>query len=159
MNMLDDKKKTLVYLGSDHAGFKAKEELKDHLQNNGGFSVTDLGCFSEDQCDYPDIAREVGEKVQEHQDAFGVLICGSGVGVAIAANKVKGIRAAQVNNEFLAEGSRKHNDANVITMGSRDIDTEKMKKVLDIFLSTKFESGEERHVRRVGKINAMDGIS
>lgn len=159
MNMLDDRKKILIYLGSDHAGFKAKEELKDYLHGKTDLSVTDLGCFSEDQCDYPDIAREVGEKVQEHKEAFGVLVCGSGVGVAIAANKVKGIRAAQVNNEFLAEGSRKHNNANVITMGSRDIDIEKMKKVLDIFLSTKFESGEERHVRRVGKINAMDGIN
>lgn len=154
--MFKEVPKQLVFIGSDHAGFKAKEELKPYLVLEG-FEVTDLGCFSEDPCDYPDIAREVSEKVIEHNgdSAFGILICGSGNGVAIAANRYKDIRAGVAVNERMAEMTRKHNNANVLTMGARDIDVEMMKRVAKKFLTTEFESNEERHVRRVEKLNTM----
>lgn len=151
--MFDEKTKQLIFIGSDHAGFQAKEGLRSYLGENGAVEVTDLGCFNEDPCDYPDIAREVGEKVLEHPKALGILICGSGIGVAMAANKLKGIRAAQAMDENMAELSRKHNDANILTLGARLIDAEKMKKIVDTFLTTPFESAEERHVRRVEKIS------
>ncbi len=149
--MIDGKKKQLAFMGSDHAGFKAKEELKDAL-NRDEFDVTDLGCFSEDPCDYPDIAREVGEKVQEHSGAKGILICGSGIGVSIAANKIHGVRAALATSVELAELSRKHNDANILAMGARTTDMDTIKKMTDKFLHTDFDA-EERHLRRVDKMN------
>ena len=146
----------LVFIGSDHAGFKAKEELKGYIEAKG-HELTDLGCFSEDPCDYPDIGREVGEKVSEHDSkgAFGVAICGSGVGISIAANKVQGVRAALVANEYFAEMSRKHNNANVIALAGRYSEMDDMKKYLDVFFATEFEGGEERHVRRMEKLNTM----
>ncbi|MFH1284224.1 MAG: RpiB/LacA/LacB family sugar-phosphate isomerase, partial [Candidatus Peregrinibacteria bacterium] len=116
--MFGEKDRTVVYIGSDHAGFEAKGELKKYLED-GGYNVTDLGCFTPEPCDYPDVAREVGEKVAEHGSAFGILICGTGIGVAMAANKVRGVRAAQATDENLAEMARKHNNANIVTMGAR----------------------------------------
>lgn len=147
-------KKQLVFMGSDHAGFDAKEALKPYLVSED-FEVTDLGCFNTDPCDYPDIAREVSEKVIEHPEAFGILICGSGNGVAMAANRYKDIRAGVAVDEHMAEMTRRHNNANVLTMGARDIDGEMMKKVAKKFLTTEFESNEERHVRRVEKLNTL----
>lgn len=152
--MFNEKEKKLIFVGSDHAGFKAKEELKDSL-DKGHYAVTDLGCFNEEPFDYPDIAREVGEKVSEHPGAFGVLICGSGIGVAMAANKIHGIRAAQAMSEDVAKMAREHNDANILTMGARITDVDLMKKITEKFLTTEFEKGEERRVRRVEKLNNM----
>lgn len=152
--MIGEKKKHVVFMGSDHAGFKAKSQLHQFLKEKG-LDITDLGCFSEDTCDYPDIAREVGEKIMEHPDAFGILICGSGVGVAMAANKIRGVRAAMANNLEIAEMSRRHNNANVLTMGARTTDQAEMEKITTKFLETAFESDLERHVRRVEKINKM----
>ena len=152
--MIGDKAKQMVFVGADHAGFKAKNELRDFLKKEN-YDVTDLGTFSEEPYDYPDIAREVGEKVQEHPGAFGILMCGSGIGVAMAANKLRGIRAVQAINEELAVIGRQHNDANVLTMGGRITDVETMKKIAMKFLKTEFESGEERRVRRVQKMNEM----
>lgn len=156
--MFKEEKKQLIFIGSDHAGFQAKEQLKPYLIEQG-FEVTDLGCFSEDPCDYPDIAREVSEKVIEHEDvkAFGIILCGSGNGVAMAANRFREIRAALAVNEHMAEMTRKHNNANVLTLGARDMDVETMKKVSTTFLTTKFESEEERHVRRVEKLSNLGG--
>lgn len=152
--MFDEKEKKVIYLGSDHAGFKAKEELKPYIESKG-FEVTDLGCFSEEPCDYPDIAREVGEKVSEHHGTMGVLLCGSGIGVAMAANKIHGVRAVQAINPELAALARQHNDANVLTMGGRLTEVSAMKLIVDKFLETKFENDEERRVRRVEKVNNM----
>lgn len=152
--MFGDKEKKLIFIGSDHAGFKAKDKLKQHLMD-AGFAVTDLGTFTEESCDYPDIAREVGEKVQEHKESFGILICGSGIGVCMAANKLRGIRAAQANDENMAELSRIHNDANVLCLGARIITPEQMMKITDRFLKAEFEKDEERRVRRVTKLNEM----
>lgn len=139
-----------LYIGSDHAGYSMKNSLKEYLIG-AGHDVVDLGAFSEDSVDYPDIAREVSEKVLENPGAKGVLICGTGIGMQMTANKLKGIRATVATNEGMAEMSRKHNDANVITLGGRTTDLELAKKIVDKFLSTEFEN-EERHVRRVKKI-------
>ena len=140
-----------IYIGSDHAGFDAKNELKPFLEENN-FNVTDLGCFTPDPCDYPDIAREVSEKVLEVEGSLGILICGTGIGMSMAANKLRGIRAAVATSEEMAESTRKHNDANVLAMGSRIIGVEDMKKITLKFLQTDFEKDKERHVRRVEKI-------
>lgn len=155
--MFGEKQKKVVYLGGDHAGFAVKSQLDTFLRDKG-FETIDLGVFNEDPADYPDIAREVGEKVFESPDSFGILICGSGVGISIAANKVKGVRAALCTDEGMAETARKHNDANVLSMGARHTDLEMMKKIAEKFVTTDFEKDEERHVRRVNKIKAMDGL-
>lgn len=139
-----------IYIGSDHGGYEMKNSLKDYLVSKGN-DVTDLGCFSTDSIDYPDIAREVAEKVTENPGSRGVLICGTGIGMQIAANKIPGIRATVATDEHMAEMSRKHNDANVITLGGRTTEMEIAKKIVDKFLSTDFEN-EERHTRRVEKM-------
>ena len=155
--MLDDVKKQLVYIGSDHAGFSAKGELRKYLIESGR-EVTDLGCFSEDSVDYPDIAREVGEKVLETPESLGVLLCGTGIGMSMAANKLRGIRAALCVDENSAEMARRHNDANIVAIGARTTSLDMAKKILDKFLTTKFEGEEvagERHLRRVEKMNEI----
>ena len=152
--MFGEKEKIAIYLGGDHAGFEVKAKLKEFLESKG-YHVIDLGTFSEDSIDYPDISREVGEKVVENKDSFGILLCGSGVGVCMAANKVRGIRAVSANNEELAEMSRKHNNANILTMGARMTSQEEMNKIALKFLTTAFEKDHERHVRRVKKLTEM----
>lgn len=153
--MFDDKPKKMVFIGSDHAGFSVKGELKKHLEGNVAYDLTDLGCFSEEPCDYPDIAREVSEKVLEHEGSVGILLCGSGIGMSIAANKLPGIRCALAVNEKMAEMSRRHNNANIVALAAREVDVEQNKLIVDKFLSTEFEKGEERHARRVDKLNGM----
>lgn len=152
--MLGKKDKKLVFMGSDHAGFKEKEGLHKHLVDTG-YAVTDLGTFTEEPCDYPDIAREVAEKVKEHEGAFGILLCGSGVGMAIAANRLRGIRAAVAMDENIAELSRKHNDTNVLALAARFTKPDDLNKIADKFLQTEFEKNEERHVRRVKKMDEI----
>ncbi|MFA6024111.1 MAG: ribose 5-phosphate isomerase B [Candidatus Gracilibacteria bacterium] len=142
-----------VYIGADHAGFPLKEILREHIKGQG-HEVIDLGTFNEDSVDYPDLAREVGEKVRENRESRGVLVCGTGIGVAIAANKLKGIRAANVHDRSEAELSRKHNNANIVTIGGRVMDEDTAKGVVDIFLSTAFEGG--RHEARIAKITAIE---
>ncbi len=136
-----------VYIGSDHGGYKLKEALKEMLEVQGT-EFTDLGCFNEESCDYPDIAREVCEKVAADPASRGVLVCGTGLGMSMAANKYPGIRAAMCTTEYMAQMAREHNDAQVICMGGRVIDVEIGKKMLAMFLKTDF-SGEERHKRRI----------
>lgn len=150
--MFDEKDKQLVYVGSDHAGFEAKEVMRKYYEEKG-YDVTDLGCFDSESCDYPDFAREVGEKVLEHDGSRGVLICGTGIGMSMAANRFQGIRAVLATDEHYAEMGRNHNNANVLCMGSRTTEAEVMKKISDKFFATDF-AGEERHIRRVDK---MDG--
>ncbi|PIR55458.1 ribose 5-phosphate isomerase B [Candidatus Peregrinibacteria bacterium CG10_big_fil_rev_8_21_14_0_10_36_19] len=146
--------KVSVYMGADHAGFEVKGKLRDYLESEG-YNVIDLGIFTDDPADYPDIAREVGEKVLEVKGSFGILLCGSGVGVCMAANHLKGIRAAFANTEDLADTSRRHNNANVLTLGARNTDFELIKKITIKFLTTAFEADQERHVRRVEKLDAL----
>lgn len=152
--MFGEKEKQVVYLGSDHAGFQSKIELNKYLKEQG-YEVTDLGCFNEDPCDYPDIAREVAEKVAEREGSFGILICGTGEGMIMTANKIPGIRAALGATSQLAEMSRKHNDANILGLGARTTSSDDMKKIALKFLTTAFEN-EERHIRRVKKIESRD---
>ncbi len=140
-----------IYIGSDHAGFKVKEKLKTVLADK--YELTDIGCFSEEPCDYPDIGREVGEKVSDNKKSIGILICGTGTGMAMSANKLIGIRAAVCNTEALASAARQHNDANVLALGARNNTEEELIKITDVFLNTAFEADAERHVRRVSKID------
>lgn len=142
-----------VYIGSDHAGYRMKEVLKRHLEDKG-IEFIDFGAFSEDSVDYPDIAREVGEKVGENGGSMGVLICGTGIGMSIAANKMKGVRAALCTTVEMAEKAREHNNANTLVLGSRIIEEDLAMQILDAFLDGEF-STEDRHHRRVDKLNEM----
>lgn len=138
-----------IHIGSDHAGFALKERVKAHL-NEAGHEVTDVGAPSEESVDYPLFAAQVGRAVAAHDADFGVLVCGTGLGMAIAANKVHGVRAVQVNDVEFARLSRMHNDANVVTLAGRFIEPDRAAEIVDVFLATPFEAG--RHTRRVDEI-------
>src|SRR4051812_40439208 len=142
-----------IALGADHAGFDLKQRIKAHLEQQG-LTVNDEGTASTESVDYPDFARKVGEAVASKQADLGVLVCGSGIGMAIAANKVPGVRAANVSTEYEAEKSREHNDANVVAIGSRILDEQKAFTIVDTFLKTAFAGG--RHQKRVDKIAAIE---
>lgn len=139
-----------IVIGSDHRGYTLKEDFKKHFDNIK-MDYKDVGTNSTDSVDYPDFAKKVGECIENEGYDFGILICGSGIGVSIAANKVKGLRAVNANNNNLAEMARKHNDANVICFGSDFIDIEKAARFFEIFINTDFEGGE-RHIRRIQKL-------
>ena len=143
-----------VIVGSDHAGFAAKQALAAALRKMG-HSVVDAGTDSADSVDYPDFAAQVGHAVADAEAERGILICGTGIGMAMAANKIPGIRAAVVTDAFTAEMSRRHNDANVLAMGARVQSNEKMQELARIFLETPFEGG--RHAGRVEKIRKLEG--
>lgn len=138
-----------ITIASDHAGYKLKEELKEYLTELG-YEPEDLGTNSEESVDYPDYAKKGAEQVAKENNK-GILICGSGIGMSMAANKVKGIRAALCHNEYTAKVAREHNDANILCLGAKDTNTETAKKLTKIFLETE-ASQEERHKRRVSKI-------
>jgi len=140
-----------VYLGSDHAGFEAKEELKKMLAKKK-VEFEDLGTYGRESCDYPDYALKVAGKVAKNKGSLGLLVCGTGTGTSITANKVKGIRSAQATNEYMARMAREHNDANVLSMGARINSKKEILKMAGIFLTTQF-SNEARHMRRVKKMN------
>jgi ribose 5-phosphate isomerase B len=141
-----------IALGADHAGFELKEKIKQHLQARG-IAIADHGTHSADSCDYPDYARLVGEQVASRAAYFGILVCGTGIGMSMAANKVHGVRAARVVTELDAELSREHNDANVLTLGARILSADETFKIIDKWLTTQFAGG--RHARRVDKIMAI----
>ena len=141
-----------ISIGSDHGGYELKEKIIKFL-NAKKHRVIDRGTNSAESVDYPDYARKVARDVAARRAKFGILICGSGIGMAMAANKVKGIRAASVESAYNAKMSRAHNDANVITIGARITRPADARKWVDIFLKTKFEGG--RHVRRVQKIEKL----
>jgi ribose 5-phosphate isomerase B len=142
-----------IAIGADHAGFELKEKLRQHLAANG-VEVDDRGTGSLDSVDYPDFARAVGEEVAARRATFGLLVCGSGIGMAIAANKVPGVRAANVSSAEAARLSREHNDANVLTLGARLLDEATASEILDSWLATNFAGG--RHQKRVDKIAEME---
>jgi ribose 5-phosphate isomerase B len=143
-----------IALGADHAGFELKEQLKQHLVSSG-LQVDDRGTTSDQSVDYPDFARVVGEQVVAQQADFGILVCGSGIGMAIAANKVPGVRAANVTSAEAAKLSREHNNANVLTLGARMLDPATATKIVDAWLATEFAGG--RHQRRIEKISQLEG--
>lgn len=138
-----------VVVGSDHAGFEMKEQIREYLMSQG-IQVEDIGCHSGESCDYPDFALAVAEKLRSGASRRGILICGTGVGMAIAVNKVPGIRAANVFDPAIAALAREHNDINVLTLGSRFLDPEKAKEIIGIFMDTEFAGA--RHAKRVDKI-------
>lgn len=142
-----------IALGADHAGFELKEKIKQHLIENG-MQLDDLGTNSAASVDYPDYARAVGEEVASRRADWGILVCGAGIGMAIAANKVQGIRAANVHTETEAQLSREHNDANVLALGGRFLDHAQALKIVDRWLNTAFAGG--RHVGRVEKISGIE---
>ena len=139
-----------IAIGSDHAGFSLKEEVKSRLTEKG-YTVTDFGTHSADSVDYPDFAHPVAEAVEKNKAERGILICGSGNGVCITANKHAGVRAALCWNEELAALARQHNDANVLCIPSRFITSETAFAMVNTFISTSFEGG--RHQKRVEKIS------
>lgn len=142
-----------VYLGADHAGFQLKEHVEAALLALG-HEVTDVGTHAEDSVDYPDYAAMVGQAVADGRADAGVLVCGTGLGMAIAANKVEGVRAIQASDPEMARMSRLHNDANVITLPGRYISPERADEVLAAFLGTAFEGG--RHQKRIDKIAGLE---
>jgi len=139
-----------VAIGSDHAGFEQKESLKAHLLANG-HDVVDVGTGSEDSVDYPDYALLVGREVAGGDAEYGVLVCGTGIGMAIAANKIVGVRAANVTSPEFAALARQHNNANVVAVSGRFVDPQVNEQIVDAFLATAFEGG--RHAGRVAKIS------
>lgn len=143
-----------IALAADHAGFALKNQLEEHLRA-AGYDVLDLGTYSEEPVDYPDYAKAVGEALQDGLAERGVLICGSGVGASIAANKLPGIRAAVCHDAYSAHQGVEHDDMNVLVLGGRIVGVELAKELVDTFLGAQF-TGEERHVRRVNKIKALE---
>ena len=142
-----------IALASDHAGFAEKERLKS-LLNEIGIEFEDLGPSSEESVDYPDYARKVAEQVADGRVAQGLLVCGSGIGMAISANKVNGVRAALAWSEETARLARQHNDANVLTLGARTTPPGEIPKIVRAWFESDFEGG--RHQMRVDKINAIE---
>ena len=142
-----------IALGADHAGYQLKDQIKQHLEQQG-ISVRDEGTSSAESVDYPDYARAVAHDVSEHRVDLGILVCGSGIGMAITANKVDGIRAANVSTEYDAQMSREHNNANVLALGARILQPEEAFRIVDKWLATQFAGG--RHERRVEKIAAIE---
>src|SRR6185436_3950284 len=142
-------------ISSDHAGFSLKEEVRSYL-TKAGHEMVDLGAFTCDpQDDYPDFAERVGEAIKSGEASRGILICGSGVGVSVAANKIPGIRAGMCHDTYSAHQGVEHDDINVLVLGSRVVGNELAKDLVKAFLGAKF-SGEERHVRRLGKVKAIE---
>ncbi len=142
-----------VSIGSDHAGFEQKQALVDYLKGKG-HEVVDRGPANDDRVDYPDYAAPVARDVAAGAADFGVLVCGTGIGMAMAADKVPGVRAANIINPAFAALCREHNDANVITLSGRFVPLEENERILDAFLATDFGGG--RHAGRVEKIMALD---
>ncbi|MEE1154713.1 MAG: ribose 5-phosphate isomerase B [Acutalibacteraceae bacterium] len=143
----------MIALAADHGGYELKEAIKQHLEAQG-IEVTDFGTYSTESVDYPIYAEKAARAVANKECTLGIICCGTGIGVSMVANKVKGVRAAVVTNEFCAEMTRCHNDANVLCMGGRVIDTDTAVKLADIFLNTPFEGG--RHINRVCMIKDIE---
>ncbi|EPD80360.1 ribose 5-phosphate isomerase B [Veillonella sp. HPA0037] len=142
-----------IAIGCDHGGLHLKQEIKE-LLSTLGHEVEDFGTHSTESCDYPDIAEPVAHAVVDGAADRGILICGTGIGIGIAANKIAGVRAALCHDTFSAHASREHNNANILTMGERVIGPGLAKDIVTIWLNTEFEGG--RHARRVEKISALE---
>ena len=143
-----------VALAADHAGFELKEKMAAFLKE-AGFEVVDLGTSNREPVDYPDFARAIGEALREGKAERGILICGSGVGACVAANKMKNIRAGLCHDTYSAHQGVEHDDINVLCLGSRVIGEELARELVSAFLAARF-TGEERHMRRLAKVQAME---
>ena len=142
--------KIIIPIGADHAGFQLKEIIKNHLIAKG-YEMKDFGCFSEESIDYPDYAHPVANMIEENKGMKGILICGSGNGISMTANKHQGVRSALCWKKEIAELARLHNDANIITLPARFINEQEALEMVDVFFNTEFEGG--RHQKRVDKIS------
>ena len=142
-----------IAIGADHAGFALKEKLRARLVQEG-HEVVDYGTNSADSCDYPDYAQAVGREVGAGRTDRGILVCSTGIGMAIAANKIDGVRAAPAQSEDEVRLTREHNDANVLTLGAKYLDDVHAESLIDVFLNTEFTGG--RHARRVAKIAQLE---
>ena len=138
-----------IAIGSDHGGFEYKSEIIDYLKENG-YTYTDVGTYSKESCDYPIIAKKVAQKIVSGEADRGILICGTGIGMSIAANKVKGIRAALCSDTFSAKATRAHNNSNILCLGQRVIGDCLALDIVTVWLNTEFEGG--RHQRRIDEI-------
>ena len=143
----------MIVLAADHGGYTLKEEVKKHLDAKG-VQYIDCGCYNGESVDYPDMAKRACEKIQSGEAEKGLLFCGSGVGISIAANKMKGIRCCCCSDTFSAKYTRLHNDANVLAMGGRIVGPGLAIEMIELFLNTEFEGG--RHSRRVEKLMALE---
>lgn len=143
-----------VVIGSDHGGFELKEVLKKHLEEKG-FDITDVGCYDTASVDYPDIAVAACSKVLSAECDWGVLVCGTGIGISIAANKISGIRCAHVADEYSAAMTKRHNNANMLALGGRVTGPDLAKSILNAYINAEFEGG--RHQSRIDKIKALEG--
>ena len=144
----------MLAIGSDHGGFELKKAVMKHLAERG-VEYRDYGTFSAESCDYPDFGEAVGRAVASGECERGIVICGTGIGISIAANKVRGVRCALCGDCYSAQMCREHNDANVLALGARVLGEGLALKIVDTFLDTGFEGG--RHARRVAKIMAIEG--
>ena len=136
-----------IVIGSDHGGYELKQEVMDHLKKRG-IEVIDVGCYSAESCDYPVYAKPVTEAIQNGDADLGILICGTGIGMSMAANKEKGIRAALCHDTFSAKATREHNNANILCMGARVVGPGLALMIIDTFIDTPFAK-DERHIRRI----------
>lgn len=144
-----------IAIGADHGGFEQKQELKAYIANELGCEVEDMGCDSTESVDYPDYAALVARAVAEGSADFGVLVCGTGIGMAIAADKIDGVRASSITSPAFAELFRQHNNGNVVCLSGRFVDLDVNKEIVKTFLTTAFEGG--RHEGRIAKITALEG--
>mgnify|MGYP005966183855 CR=1 FL=1 len=142
-----------IVIGSDHAGFELKQSLIEHMRARG-VETEDVGAYDKTSCHYPVIAKRVADAVAQKQCDRGVLVCGTGIGMSMAANKVRGIRAAAVSDCFTAKATRMHNDANILCLGERTVGPGLAAMILDLFLDTEFEGG--RHQTRVDMISDLE---
>ncbi|MDY2599249.1 MAG: ribose 5-phosphate isomerase B [Lachnospiraceae bacterium] len=140
----------MIAIGCDHGGFELKQEIMKHLEENN-VEYKDFGTYTTDSCDYPVYAKKVAKAILSGECEKGILICGTGIGIGITANKFKGIRAALCHDVFSAQATREHNDANVLTMGERVVGPGLALKIVDTFLTTEF-SNDERHINRIRQI-------
>ena len=143
----------MIYIGSDHGGYTLKLEIIEHLRERG-FEVIDIGCDSEASCDYPIYAKKVTDAIIDGSADKGILVCGTGIGMSMAANKVSGIRAALCHDVFSAQATREHNNANILCLGARVVGPGLALMIVDTFLDTAF-SNDERHVRRLKLYDAL----
>jgi len=143
----------MIAIASDHAGYKLKEKIKDFLKERG-VEFYDFGPNNENSVDYPDFGEKVARAVSEGKMERGILICGSGLGMTIVANKFKGVRATLCHDEYTAKMSRAHNDSNLLTLGARVLEEEMALKIVEVWLTTPFEGG--RHLRRLNKIKQIE---
>ena len=143
----------MIIIGSDHGGYKLKEEIKRYLEEKE-IKYKDLGTYKEESVDYPDIASKVSQEVQKNKENQGILICRSGIGMSIVANKFKGIRCALCHNEYTAKYSRLHNNSNVLAMGADDVDINEAVCILRMWIATEFEGG--RHEERIKLIEEIE---